>query len=196
MTQAFLPFSKPLIDEATIAAVGDVLRSGWITSGPKVQAFEAALSAYFGGRPVRTFNSGTCTMEIALAHRRHRRRRRSDHHADFLGRHRQRDPRSRRHAGVRRHRPGHAQHRPRQAGSRHHAAHPRHHPGLPVRPAGRHGPAVRDRRQAQAARGRRRGAGPRLDLARQAHRLFRRFRLLQLPGQQERHHRPKAAAWC
>jgi dTDP-4-amino-4,6-dideoxygalactose transaminase len=66
MTLEFLPFSKPVIDEATIAVVGDVLRSGWITSGPKVQAFEAALSAYFAGRPVRTFNSGTCTMEIAL----------------------------------------------------------------------------------------------------------------------------------
>ena len=62
----FLPFSRPSIDEATIAAVADVLRSGWITSGPKVQAFEAKLSEYFGGRPVRTFNSGTCTMEIAL----------------------------------------------------------------------------------------------------------------------------------
>ncbi|RON55313.1 DegT/DnrJ/EryC1/StrS family aminotransferase [Pseudomonas frederiksbergensis] len=62
----FLPFSKPVIDEATIAAVGDVLRSGWITSGPKVQTFEAQLSEFFGGRPVRTFNSGTCTMEIAL----------------------------------------------------------------------------------------------------------------------------------
>ena len=62
----FLPFSKPVIDEATISAVGDVLRSGWITSGPKVQAFEAQLSEFFGGRPVRTFNSGTCTMEIAL----------------------------------------------------------------------------------------------------------------------------------
>lgn len=65
-TLPFLPFSKPTIDEATIAAVGEVLRSGWITSGPKVQAFEAQLSEYFGGRPVRTFNSGTCTMEIAL----------------------------------------------------------------------------------------------------------------------------------
>jgi len=68
MTDAlpFLPFSRPSIDEATIAAVADVLRSGWITSGPKVQAFEARLSEYFGQRPVRTFNSGTCTMEIAL----------------------------------------------------------------------------------------------------------------------------------
>jgi dTDP-4-amino-4,6-dideoxygalactose transaminase len=62
----FLPFTKPFIDEAAIAAVGDVLRSGWITSGPKVAEFEKQLSAYFGGRPVRTFNSGTCTMEIAL----------------------------------------------------------------------------------------------------------------------------------
>jgi len=62
----FLPFSRPTIDEETIAAVGEVLRSGWITTGPKNQAFEALLSDYFGGRPVRTFNSGTCTMEIAL----------------------------------------------------------------------------------------------------------------------------------
>jgi len=66
MNNSFLPFSRPTIDEATIAAVGEVLRSGWITSGPKVQEFEKQLSAYFGGRPVRTFNSGTCTMEIAL----------------------------------------------------------------------------------------------------------------------------------
>ena len=58
----FLPFSRPTIDEATIAAVGDVLRSGWITSGPKVREFEERLSAYFGGRPVLTFNSGTCTI--------------------------------------------------------------------------------------------------------------------------------------
>jgi len=63
----FLPFTRPSIDEATIAEVGDVLRSGWLTgNGPKVQAFEAILSQYFAGRPVRTFNSGTCTMEIAL----------------------------------------------------------------------------------------------------------------------------------
>jgi dTDP-4-amino-4,6-dideoxygalactose transaminase len=62
----FLPFSRPTIDEDTITAVGEVLRSGWITTGPKNQAFEALLSEYFGGRPVRTFNSGTCTMEIAL----------------------------------------------------------------------------------------------------------------------------------
>ena len=63
---SFLPFARPTIDEETIAGVADVLRSGWITSGPQVKAFEARLSEYCGGRPVRAFNSGTCTMEIAL----------------------------------------------------------------------------------------------------------------------------------
>ena len=62
----FLPFTRPTIDEATIAGVCDVLRSGWITSGPNVKAFEKQLSDHCGGRPVRAFNSGTCTMEIAL----------------------------------------------------------------------------------------------------------------------------------
>ena len=66
MTLPFLPFTRPSIDEQTIAEVADVLRSGWITSGPKVQAFEAALSAHCGGRPVRVFNSGTATLEVAL----------------------------------------------------------------------------------------------------------------------------------
>ncbi|MBV8660281.1 MAG: DegT/DnrJ/EryC1/StrS aminotransferase family protein [Burkholderiales bacterium] len=61
-----LPFTRPDIDEATIAEVGDVLRSGWITSGPKMKAFEAALSELCGGRPVRVLNSATGGMELAL----------------------------------------------------------------------------------------------------------------------------------
>jgi dTDP-4-amino-4,6-dideoxygalactose transaminase len=62
----FLPFTRPDIDAATIAAVGEVLASGWITSGPRVAAFESQLSALFGGRPVRAFSNGTATMEVAL----------------------------------------------------------------------------------------------------------------------------------
>ena len=62
----FLPFTRPTIDEETIAGVAEVLRSGWLTSGPQVRALEARLSELCGGRPVRAFNSGTCTMEIAL----------------------------------------------------------------------------------------------------------------------------------
>ncbi len=62
----YLPLTRPTIDEETIAGVAEVLRSGWITSGPNVKALEAKLSEYCDGRPVRVFNSGTCTMEIAL----------------------------------------------------------------------------------------------------------------------------------
>ncbi len=66
MNPDFLPFTRPSIDEATIAGVVDVLRSGWITTGAQNHKFEAALSEYVGGRPVRTFNSGTATLEIGL----------------------------------------------------------------------------------------------------------------------------------
>jgi dTDP-4-amino-4,6-dideoxygalactose transaminase len=62
----FLPFARPTIDEAMIAAVGDTLRSRWIVTGPRVAAFEKALSERFGGRPVRTLTSATAAMQVAL----------------------------------------------------------------------------------------------------------------------------------
>ena len=62
----FLPMTRPSIDEDTIAGVCEVLRSGWITSGPMVREFELQLSRHFGDRPVRVFNSGTASLEIAL----------------------------------------------------------------------------------------------------------------------------------
>lgn len=64
---ATLPFARPSLDEATIAGVADVLRSGWITTGPWAQAFEARLSELCGGRPVRATSSATAAIEIALA---------------------------------------------------------------------------------------------------------------------------------
>jgi len=64
--QDILPFTRPEIDEDTIAGVVEVLRSGWITTGPWCARFEQALSDYFGGRPVLAYSSGTVTMEIAL----------------------------------------------------------------------------------------------------------------------------------
>jgi dTDP-4-amino-4,6-dideoxygalactose transaminase len=67
MSHEFLPFTRPSIDEATISAVGEVLRSGWITSGPQVSEFEAQLSAWCGGRPVRAMSSATGALEIGLA---------------------------------------------------------------------------------------------------------------------------------
>jgi hypothetical protein len=66
MTSAFLPFTRPSIDEETIAGVVEVLRSGWITSGPQVKQLEAELSTYCDGRPVRTLVSGTAALELGL----------------------------------------------------------------------------------------------------------------------------------
>ncbi len=63
----FLPFTRPTIDEETIAAVVAVLRSGWITSGPRVQEFEHGLAEYLGGeRLVRVMTSATGGLEMAL----------------------------------------------------------------------------------------------------------------------------------
>jgi dTDP-4-amino-4,6-dideoxygalactose transaminase len=65
--QGFLPFTRPDIDADSIAAVADVFRSGQLASGPKVQAFEAALAAYVGGeRHVRVMTSATAGLEMAL----------------------------------------------------------------------------------------------------------------------------------
>ena len=61
-----LPFTRPTIDAETIEGVAEVLRSGWLASGPKVAEFEAALSRYLGGRPVRTQTSATASLEMAL----------------------------------------------------------------------------------------------------------------------------------
>jgi len=61
-----LPFTRPTIDEETIQGVAEVLRSGWLATGPKVAEFEAALSRYLGGRPIRTQTSATASLEMAL----------------------------------------------------------------------------------------------------------------------------------
>ncbi len=66
MSEAYLPFARPTIDEAMIAGVAAVLRSKWIASGPNVVAFERALSDYHGGRPVRVMTSATAALEIGL----------------------------------------------------------------------------------------------------------------------------------
>lgn len=62
----YLPFTRPTLDEATIQGVVEVLRSGWLASGPNVQALEKALSEYLGGRTVRTLTSATGGLEVAL----------------------------------------------------------------------------------------------------------------------------------
>lgn len=63
---SYLPFTRPSLDEQTIQGVAEVLRSGWLASGPQVAAFEAALSQYLEGRKVATFTSATGALEVAL----------------------------------------------------------------------------------------------------------------------------------
>ena len=62
-----LPFTRPSIDEETIAAVAEVLRSGWLATGPKVAQFEAELSRYLRrvGRSARRPRRPPA-LEIAL----------------------------------------------------------------------------------------------------------------------------------
>jgi perosamine synthetase len=64
---AFLPFHRASINEAEIGAVLEVLRSGWLTSGPRVKEFEAAFANYTGAAHALAVNSCTSALHLALA---------------------------------------------------------------------------------------------------------------------------------
>ena len=66
MRSEFLSFSRPSISEEDIAAVGDVLRSGWITTGPKCSEFEQRFCEYTGCRGAVAVSSGTAGMHLLL----------------------------------------------------------------------------------------------------------------------------------
>ncbi|KDD70428.1 UDP-4-amino-4-deoxy-L-arabinose-oxoglutarate aminotransferase [Pseudomonas mandelii PD30] len=66
MSQAFLPFSRPSIGDEEIAAVEQVLRSGWITTGPKNQELEEQFANYVGCRHAVALSSATGGMHITL----------------------------------------------------------------------------------------------------------------------------------
>lgn len=61
-----IPFSPPRIDERTIEAVAEALRSGWITTGPRTKEFERKLAAYCGVPAVIALNSWTNACELVL----------------------------------------------------------------------------------------------------------------------------------
>jgi UDP-4-amino-4-deoxy-L-arabinose-oxoglutarate aminotransferase len=67
MRPTFLPFSKPAISEKEIAAVAEVLRSGWLTTGPKAAEFEAAFRGYCNAGAVVALCSATAGMHLVLA---------------------------------------------------------------------------------------------------------------------------------
>ncbi len=61
-----IPFSPPDITKEEIQAVSDVLRSGWITTGPKVKEFETNISQKLGGGKTLCLNSATAGLELSL----------------------------------------------------------------------------------------------------------------------------------
>jgi perosamine synthetase len=62
----FLPFAAPFIGEEEIAEVMDTLRSGWLTSGPKVKRFEEEFAARVGAKHAVAVNSCTAALHLAL----------------------------------------------------------------------------------------------------------------------------------
>ena len=61
-----IPFHRPSIGPAEEAAVLDVLRSGWLTTGERASAFEAALREATGARHAIAVSSATAAMHLAL----------------------------------------------------------------------------------------------------------------------------------
>ena len=61
-----IPFSPPDITEKEIEAVAEVMRSGWITTGPKTKEFERRLTDYCGSAGTACLNSATAALECTM----------------------------------------------------------------------------------------------------------------------------------
>ncbi len=61
-----IPFSPPHIDQKIIDEVTKVLKSGWITTGPRTKLFEKKLTKYCGNKNTLCLNSATAGLEIML----------------------------------------------------------------------------------------------------------------------------------
>jgi len=61
-----IPFSPPKITNELVDAVTQVLRSGWITTGPKTKEFEKRIAEYCGCKSVLCLNSATAGLEMIL----------------------------------------------------------------------------------------------------------------------------------
>lgn len=66
MRTEFLPFTKPQVTEEEIASVVEVLRSGWITNGPKNTEFESEICEYTKSKNAVALSSATAGMHLLL----------------------------------------------------------------------------------------------------------------------------------
>jgi len=60
-----LPYGKQYIDEKDILAVVKVLRSDWVTQGPKIDELEKVLAKYCGAKYAVAVSTGTAALHIA-----------------------------------------------------------------------------------------------------------------------------------
>ncbi len=67
LSEPILPYSRQWIDEADVAAVEEVLRGDWLTTGPTVDRFERELERVTGGRHAVALNSGTSALHAMYA---------------------------------------------------------------------------------------------------------------------------------
>ncbi|WP_165176960.1 UDP-4-amino-4,6-dideoxy-N-acetyl-beta-L-altrosamine transaminase [Desulfovibrio sp. ZJ369] len=65
-TPHFIPYGRQTIDDDDIAAVVEVLRSDWLTTGPAVERFEADVCAYTGARHGVAVSNGTAALHAAM----------------------------------------------------------------------------------------------------------------------------------
>src|ERR1019366_6058560 len=63
--ETFLPYGRQSLDDADIQAVVEVLKSDWLTTGPKVGEFEERFAAWGGARRAGWFSSGTGALHGA-----------------------------------------------------------------------------------------------------------------------------------
>src|SRR4051812_12833458 len=66
MRSEYLPFHLPAIGDEEIRAVTETLRSGWLTTGPRVKEFEAAFAGFVGARHAIALNSATAALHLSL----------------------------------------------------------------------------------------------------------------------------------
>lgn len=64
--RAFLPLARPDLTGAELAAVMDVLESGWLTTGPRVHAFERTFADAVGANEAVALNSCTAGLHLSL----------------------------------------------------------------------------------------------------------------------------------
>src|SRR5260370_9871107 len=63
--ERLLPYGRQSLDDADVQAVVEVLKSDWLTTGPKIAEFEEQFAEWVGARHAVSFSSGTAALHAA-----------------------------------------------------------------------------------------------------------------------------------